>query len=76
MGTNDLGFACQHAVDHAVFFGFFRGHPVVSIAVCPNLVEIGSGCARNDGVEFLFELHDFACGDLDVRGLTLCTAEG
>ena len=49
MGTNDLGFTCQHAVDHAVFFGLFRGHPVVAIAVCPNLVEIGVAVLGAEG---------------------------
>lgn len=69
-------FAVQNAVDHAIFTGFFGRHPVVAVAVGPNFVKVGMAMLSNNGIEFLFEFHNFTGRDFDVGSLALCTAEG
>ena len=61
-------------VNHAVFFGFDRIHPVVTVGIAFHFFKGLAGMVGDDVVEFLFELLDFAGCNLDVGSLSLCSA--
>jgi hypothetical protein len=62
-------------VNEAVFLGFLGSEEMISLAVTGNGLHILAGVLSQDGIEPLLHIQDTTGLDLDIRSLTLGTAQ-